>query len=140
MCVLCAVPHHLVGQAEAPCHAAAASTARSRVAVQACLAAAARMLIGWHVLMCAWHGACSASPSWPGWLPLQATTSLSSSQPKQPPTYPSPRSPAQVLMWTRDMKRAQELAWLVATEYAKLLMDLGEPLEGVAEWLQVGTA
>jgi len=43
----------------------------------------------------------------------------------------------QVLMWTRDMKRAQELAWLVATEYAKLLMDLGEPMEGVAEWLQV---
>lgn len=40
-------------------------------------------------------------------------------------------------MWTRDMKRAQELAWLVATEYAKLLMDLGQPLEGVAEWLQV---
>lgn len=43
-------------------------------------------------------------------------------------------------MWTRDMKRAQELAWLVATEYAKLLMDLGEPLEGVAEWLQVSAA
>ncbi|KAI7845475.1 hypothetical protein COHA_001023 [Chlorella ohadii] len=47
------------------------------------------------------------------------------------------RAAMDVLMWTRDMKRAQELAWLVATEYAKLLMDLGEPMEGVAEWLQL---
>lgn len=41
-------------------------------------------------------------------------------------------------MWTRDWKRAQELAWLVATEYARLLMDTAEPIAGVAEWLQVG--
>lgn len=46
----------------------------------------------------------------------------------------------QVLMWTRDWKRAQELAWLVATEYGKLLLQLAEPLEGVADWLQVGVA
>lgn len=43
-------------------------------------------------------------------------------------------------MWTRDWKRAQELAWLVACEYARLLTDLGQPLDGVADWLQVGPA
>lgn len=40
-------------------------------------------------------------------------------------------------MWTRDWKRAQELAWLVATEYARLLLELAEPLDGVEDWLQV---
>ena len=40
-------------------------------------------------------------------------------------------------MWTRDWKRAQELAWLVATEYARLLMETAQPLDGVHDWLQV---
>ena len=40
-------------------------------------------------------------------------------------------------MWTRDWKRAQELAWLVATEYARLLMETAQPLDGVQDWLQV---
>lgn len=56
--------------------------------------------------------------------------------PRAPPS--SARHPAaQVLMWTRDWKRAQELAWLVATEYARLLMDTAQPLDGVDDWLQV---
>jgi hypothetical protein len=43
-------------------------------------------------------------------------------------------------MWTRDWKRAQELAWLVATEYGRLLLEVAQPLDGVADWLQVGAA
>ncbi len=52
------------------------------------------------------------------------------------PTPRAPSAPPQVLMWTRDWKRAQELAWLVATEYARLLLELAEPLDGVEDWLQ----
>ena len=48
------------------------------------------------------------------------------------------RAVTDVLMWTRDWKRAQELAWLVATQYAALLMELGQPIDGVTDWLQVG--
>ncbi|KAL4448919.1 hypothetical protein ABPG77_007636 [Micractinium sp. CCAP 211/92] len=47
------------------------------------------------------------------------------------------RAVTDVLMWTRDWKRAQELAWLVATEYARLLLELAEPLDGVEDWLQL---
>jgi hypothetical protein len=47
------------------------------------------------------------------------------------------RAATDVLMWTRDWKRAQEIAWLVATEYGKLLLEVATPLDGVAEWLQV---
>lgn len=40
-------------------------------------------------------------------------------------------------MWTREWKRAQELAWLVATEYAALLLEVAQPRDGVVDWLQV---
>lgn len=43
----------------------------------------------------------------------------------------------QVLQWTRDWKRAQELAWLVAGAYAQLLLEVESPLPGVVEWLQL---
>ena len=50
------------------------------------------------------------------------------------------RAATDVLMWTRDWGRAQELAWLVASEYGRLLLDLAQPRDGVADWLQVGAA
>ena len=45
--------------------------------------------------------------------------------------------PVQVLQWTRDWKRAQALAWQVATAYAQLLQEVQSPLPGVLEWLQL---
>lgn len=42
-----------------------------------------------------------------------------------------------MLQWTRDWKRAQELAWLVATAYAQLLGEIEGPLPGVVDWLQL---
>lgn len=47
------------------------------------------------------------------------------------------RAAMDLLMWTRDWKRAQELAWLVATEYARLLLEVATPLDGVEDWLQL---
>ncbi|EFN51235.1 hypothetical protein CHLNCDRAFT_33180, partial [Chlorella variabilis] len=47
------------------------------------------------------------------------------------------RAATDVLMWTRDWGRAQELAWLVASEYGRLLLDLAQPRDGVADWLQL---
>jgi beta-phosphoglucomutase-like phosphatase (HAD superfamily) len=48
------------------------------------------------------------------------------------------RAAMQVLQWTQNMQRAQELAWLVATEYAKSIQnDIETPLPGVVEWLSV---
>lgn len=47
------------------------------------------------------------------------------------------RAVTDVLMWTREWKRAQELAWLVATEYAALLLEVAQPRDGVVDWLQL---
>jgi beta-phosphoglucomutase-like phosphatase (HAD superfamily) len=48
------------------------------------------------------------------------------------------RAAIQVLQWTQSMQRAQELAWLVATEYAKMIQnDIETPLPGVTEWLSI---
>ncbi|PSC73179.1 haloacid dehalogenase-like hydrolase superfamily [Micractinium conductrix] len=47
------------------------------------------------------------------------------------------RAVTDVLLWTRDWKRAQELAWLVATQYAQLLLETAETREGVTDWLQL---
>ncbi len=43
----------------------------------------------------------------------------------------------QVLQWTRDWKRAQALAWQVASAYAQLLGEVQAPLPGVLDWLQL---
>lgn len=45
------------------------------------------------------------------------------------------RSALQLLQWTRDWKRAQELSWLVATAYGQLLTEVEGPLPGVVDWL-----
>jgi beta-phosphoglucomutase-like phosphatase (HAD superfamily) len=45
------------------------------------------------------------------------------------------RAAMHVLQWTQDMRRAQELAWLVGTAYAAGLRSVTEPLPGAAEWL-----
>ena len=42
---------------------------------------------------------------------------------------------AQVLHWTRDWRRAQELAWRVAVLYAELFQQLQDATLGVAQWL-----
>ena len=42
-----------------------------------------------------------------------------------------------VLQWTSEMKRAQELAWLVATAYAQELRHIERPLPGVVDWLSL---
>lgn len=47
------------------------------------------------------------------------------------------RAAMNVLQWTRDMRRAQELAWLVATSYAQALREVEQPLPGVVDWLAV---
>jgi beta-phosphoglucomutase-like phosphatase (HAD superfamily) len=48
------------------------------------------------------------------------------------------RAAMQVLQWTQSMPRAQELAWLVATEYATMIQnDIQNPLPGVVEWLSL---
>ncbi len=41
----------------------------------------------------------------------------------------------QVLHWTRDWGRAQELAWRVAVLYAELFQQLQDATLGVAQWL-----
>ena len=45
------------------------------------------------------------------------------------------RAAMQLLQWTTEMKRAQEIAWLVATAYGKALQEVQQPRHGVAEWL-----
>ena len=47
------------------------------------------------------------------------------------------RAAMHVLQWTQNMQRAQELAWLVATEYAKQIHNIDTPLSGVVEWLEI---
>ncbi|KAG7671543.1 putative 5-amino-6-(5-phospho-D-ribitylamino)uracil phosphatase, chloroplastic [Nannochloris sp. 'desiccata'] len=48
------------------------------------------------------------------------------------------RAAMQVLQWTQSMQRAQELAWLVATEYSKMIQnDIQTPLPGVVDWLTI---
>ena len=47
------------------------------------------------------------------------------------------RAAIHVLLWTRDMRRAQELAWLVGTEYARSLSDVTTALPGVVDWLSL---
>lgn len=48
------------------------------------------------------------------------------------------RAAMQVLQWTQSMQRAQELAWMVATEYSTMIQhDIETPLPGVEEWLTV---
>jgi beta-phosphoglucomutase-like phosphatase (HAD superfamily) len=48
------------------------------------------------------------------------------------------RAAMHVLQWTQSMQRAQELAWLVATEYSAMIQnDIETPLPGVVEWLSV---
>ena len=42
---------------------------------------------------------------------------------------------AQVLHWTRDWGRAQELAWRVAVLYAEQFEQLRDATLGVAQWL-----
>ena len=48
---------------------------------------------------------------------------------------PSPLLATQVLHWTRDWGRAQELAWRVAVLYAELFQQLQDATLGVAQWL-----
>ena len=45
------------------------------------------------------------------------------------------RAALDVLQWTRDIRRAKELAWLVATAYVDALRGVEAPLPGVREWL-----
>lgn len=45
------------------------------------------------------------------------------------------RAIMEVLQWTQEMKRAQELAWEVATNYSNLLTETTSPLPGVDAWL-----
>lgn len=45
------------------------------------------------------------------------------------------RAAMEVLHWTRDMRRAQGLAWQVATAYGEALRGVEAPLPGVKEWL-----
>lgn len=45
------------------------------------------------------------------------------------------RAIIEVLQWTHDMKRAQEVAWKVATCYSGLLAETTNPLPGVDNWL-----
>jgi len=45
------------------------------------------------------------------------------------------RAAMDVLHWTRDIKRAQEISWLVATAYSEKLAGISAPLHGVQEWL-----
>lgn len=45
------------------------------------------------------------------------------------------RAITEVLHWTRDMRRAKELAWVVATKYADSLHHVDRALPGVPEWL-----
>lgn len=47
------------------------------------------------------------------------------------------RAAMDILQWTRDMKRAKELAWLVAIAYSELLEQVQDPLPGVKEWLAI---
>lgn len=47
------------------------------------------------------------------------------------------RAVTEVLHWTRDWKRAQELAWLVASSYSQQLAQLEAPLPGVRDWLSL---
>ncbi|GAB4824176.1 hypothetical protein N2152v2_011222 [Parachlorella kessleri] len=47
------------------------------------------------------------------------------------------RAVTEVLQWTRDWKRAQALAWQVASAYAQLLGEVQAPLPGVLDWLQL---
>jgi len=48
---------------------------------------------------------------------------------------PKPMLVTQVLHWTRDWGRAQELAWRVAVLYAELFQQLQDATLGVAQWL-----
>lgn len=41
-----------------------------------------------------------------------------------------------VLMWTRDMQEARNIAFDVATEYARLFRATDVPQAGLMEWLQ----
>ena len=45
------------------------------------------------------------------------------------------RTGAQVLHWTRDWGRAQELAWRVAVLYAQEFEQLRDAMLGVVQWL-----
>ena len=86
------------------------------------------------------HG---APPLAQGFHPLPCQTSARA-VPAPPPrlqlyTLRPERAVTDLLMWTRNWKRAQELAWLVAGEYAHQLQgEAAQPREGVVDWLQVG--
>lgn len=53
---------------------------------------------------------------------------------------PPTRAITDILQWTDNFKRAQELAWLVANAYIELLLSdemINDPNPGVVEWLEL---